>query len=174
MTTKEIMKMICDHIYFRVLMKAFTKSDFSELKTTMDKWLKIGLGGKCRSCGGQTTWFSNRCFRCGMKAAGTFPNSQEQELQKVLDQLFPGEYEYIGDMSVCIAGKYPDFICKARKKLIEFNGEYWHQDLDKEQKRTELFAQHGYQTLLVWGRELTNLETLKQKILHFHAYEEHK
>jgi very-short-patch-repair endonuclease len=96
------------------------------------------------------------------------PNKQELEIAKLLNDLFPNEYKFVGNGDFVLGGKVPDFVnVNGQKKLIEFNGEYWHRN-DIGGARTEHFKQYGFETLIIWGKELKNPETLKQKLLQFH------
>ena len=55
------------------------------------------------------------------------PTRPERVLESLLNELFPNEYEYVGDGSLLIGFKNPDFInIKEQKKLIELFGDYWH------------------------------------------------
>ena len=96
------------------------------------------------------------------------PNKPETLLIGLLDSLYPGEWKYTGDFSMTINGKCPDFVnCNGQKKIIEFNGSYWHQD-DIPGKREAIFAEYGYETLIIWDKELKNMESVKSKIQDFH------
>jgi len=83
-------------------------------------------------------------------------------------------YKYVGDGAVVIYGLNPDFInYNGQKKIIEFFGSYWHNDRDDlpyertEEGRKEVFAQLGYQTLVIWDHELQDLDKLLSKICLF-------
>jgi G:T-mismatch repair DNA endonuclease (very short patch repair protein) len=97
------------------------------------------------------------------------PNKPEQLLNKLLQELFPNEYKYVGDGSVIIGYKNPDFInVNGQKKIIELYGDYWHRN-DNPQKRIDLFSKHGYQTLIIWEHELKDIEKLRTKLERFNA-----
>lgn len=95
------------------------------------------------------------------------PNKPEKFLIKLFQQLLPTEYKYVGNGEFVLAGKNPDFInINGQKKIIELYGDYWHKD-DDPQDRINLFARYGYQTLVIWERELKDIEKLSKKVLIF-------
>jgi hypothetical protein len=97
------------------------------------------------------------------------PNKPESVILSILDQLYPGEYKYTGDGKVIIAGKMPDFInCNGKKKIIELFGDYWHKGEDPRD-RAKIFEPYGYDTLVIWERELANIEQVASRINWFHA-----
>jgi G:T-mismatch repair DNA endonuclease (very short patch repair protein) len=103
-----------------------------------------------------------------LKAVCAKPNKAEQNLYQLLQGIFPNEYKFVGDGSVIIGGKCPDFIgVNSQKKLIELYGDYWHRN-DDEGNRIFYFRLLGYETLIVWEYELKDLEKLRQRILDFH------
>jgi very-short-patch-repair endonuclease len=103
------------------------------------------------------------------------PNKMEEKLNKILQNIFPGEYllNIAGD--VIIGRKIPDFVnINGQKKLIEFNGDYWHgfeltgrTKEEEEKQRIDHFAKYGYQTLIIWESELNNLQNTREKIIEF-------
>jgi hypothetical protein len=110
-------------------------------------------------------WKSGRMARAFNKK----PNMAEQELFEVINELCPNEYKFVGGGQVVINGKMPDFInVNGQKKIIEMYGDYWHRD-DNPQDRIDIFAEYGYQTLIIWEREVRsgNMEELKGKIRNF-------
>ena len=95
------------------------------------------------------------------------PNKQEIKLMGILDSMYPGEWKFVGDGQVMIAGKCPDFInVNGHKKIIELYGEYWHQG-DDPRDREAIFAPLGYKTLVIWQKELKHIKTVKNKIKKF-------
>lgn len=103
------------------------------------------------------------------KARAVRPNKPETYILNLLNRLYPNEWKYTGNFSFTINGKCPDFTnCNGQKKVIEFNGSYWHQD-DIPGHRESIFAEFGYQTLIIWDYELKNFQRLKAKIRNFHV-----
>lgn len=95
------------------------------------------------------------------------PNRPETFLINLLNDLYPGEWKYVGDGQVIIAGKCPDFInVNGQKKIIELFGDYWHRN-DNPQDRINIFRPFGYDTLVIWESELKNIEKVKFKICGF-------
>ncbi len=102
------------------------------------------------------------------------PNKPERFLENILQELFPLEYKYVGDITFVLGGKCPDFMnINGQKKLIELFGTYWH-DLkyfprtESPKERIEHFHQFGFDTLIVWQEELNNRKLLDEKIKNFH------
>lgn len=96
------------------------------------------------------------------------PNKIELKLNKILSQNFPKEYKYVGDFQVWIGGKNPDFMnINGQKKLIEFYGTYWHKD-ENPKDRINHFKKYGFDTLVIWDKELKNTPILEQKLELFH------
>jgi len=86
------------------------------------------------------------------KFGGKFPNSEEKKMIHFFKKWsFP--FKYVGDGSYLVGGKNPDFIDEEKKLAVEFYGELWH-DLDDEPKRVNFFKECGWNTLIVWGREV--------------------
>ena len=102
------------------------------------------------------------------------PNQCELKLQELLISLnLP--YKFVGNGQVIMGGKSPDFInTDGQKKIIEHFGDYWHSEeitgrsIEEEIRlRIEHFLQFGFNTLIIWESELSDIETLSQKILIF-------
>jgi len=105
------------------------------------------------------------------------PNKPEKFLTKLLQKLFPNQYKYVGDGSVLIRYKNPDFVnINGQKKIIEMFGDYWHSEevtgrttREEEQQRINHFAKYGYHTLIIWEHELEDFDFLKKKLLLFNS-----
>lgn len=95
------------------------------------------------------------------------PNKREIWLEKCLNELYPGEWKFVGNGQVIIAGKCPDFInINGQKKIIEFWGDHWHQD-ENPQDRADIFKPFGYETMIIWESELKNMKEVKKRIHNF-------
>ena len=123
------------------------------------------------------TEFRDRRIGASRKALGQFPNNSETIIMNILDELYPNEWRYTGKDDFIIGGQNPDFVnVNGQKKIIEFFGDYWHtvrarKFKDTEQGRVELFRTYGFDTLIIWGRELKDIDTVKNKIKVFCAKE---
>ena len=115
------------------------------------------------------------------------PNYQETKLTNILQEILPNEYKFTGDGSKPIGSKQPDWTnINGKMKLIDFYGTNPHTDpllykpedknnygrLAKEiweydAKRLEFLRSQGYNVLIIWQRELKDIEKVKQKILEF-------
>lgn len=108
-------------------------------------------------------------IRATLKASHKKPNKIEIQLQFLLDKILPGEYKFVGDGTVVIGGKCPDFInTNGQKKIIELFGDYWHKDENPED-RISYLKQFGYDTLVIWEHEFHDeIEKVIERILEFH------
>jgi len=106
-----------------------------------------------------------------LKGSKLKPNKPEKQLNKLLQQLLPKEYKFVGDGKVILGGFNPDFInCNGQKKIIELYGDYWHNKSsykERDKRRLKTYKKYGYKILIIWQCELKNLEKLKKKILKF-------
>lgn len=95
------------------------------------------------------------------------PNRDEKLLMLLLSQ-HNLPYKFVGDGSLIIAGKNPDFVkATGEKKLIELFGEQWHEP-NEEQERREFFEKYGYKTLVIWRAMLLKTpETAISLVEHF-------
>jgi len=125
----------------------------------------------------QNPGYSERQLKAIIKGWKTKPNVPEKFLIKLLQELFPDQWKFVGDGQFILAGKNPDFVnVNGQKKIIEHFGVYHHgkgvtgvPNEQHEQERINLFAQYGYQTLVIWGHELENIELLTKKVIQFNS-----
>ncbi len=93
----------------------------------------------------------------------------EQIIERLLDDLFSGEYVFVGDGRYSIGGKCPDFLnITGKKKIIEVFGE-WHHHEDNPQERIDFFKEYGWDCLIIWQHELQDLDLVTQKLRNFHG-----
>jgi very-short-patch-repair endonuclease len=92
------------------------------------------------------------------------PNRDERFFISLLSQRnLP--YRFVGDGSLIIAGKNPDFASTdGQKKLIELFGETWHEPYE-EQERCKFFEERGYKALIVWREDLLKHPDAVMKIV---------
>lgn len=108
--------------------------------------------------------WANKARQALMKGMNIRPNKPETIVLNLLNTYYPNEWKYTGDGSFIIDGLNPDFVnIDGRKQIIEVFGDYWHRERarnykETEQGRTEAYAKHGYQTLIIWESELKDLE----------------
>lgn len=98
------------------------------------------------------------------------PNKPETQLGKILEELFPNQYKFVGDGKEIIAGFNPDYVDKKRNLIIEVFGTYWHKRkevIERDQRRLNEYSNYGYQTLIVWEHELKDLDQVKNKLITF-------
>jgi G:T-mismatch repair DNA endonuclease (very short patch repair protein) len=112
--------------------------------------------------------YKNRQVKLMMAGNGMKPTNPEIELGKLLNQLFPNEFEYVGAGKRIIGGMCPDFIhTNGHKQVIELYGDYWHKG-ENPQDRIDAFGQHGYQCLIIWEHEMKHLHKVTDRIKEFH------
>jgi G:T-mismatch repair DNA endonuclease (very short patch repair protein) len=99
------------------------------------------------------------------------PNKPETFLLGLLEKMYPGEWKYTGDFSFIINGKNPDFVnVNGQKKIIEVFGDYWHRGEDPAD-RVAAFSPFGYQTLVIWERDLKDVAVVTSRIHDFNREE---
>jgi len=109
----------------------------------------------------------SRWIKNSYASGSTRPNKPETVILNLLNQLYPGEWKYTGDFSFIINGKCPDFInINGQKKIIELFGDYWHKG-QNTQDRINTFKPYGYDTLIIWEKELKNLAKIESRISNF-------
>lgn len=93
-----------------------------------------------------------KMIRSLQKSIHKKPNKQEKKLIELFYQ-YNLPYKFVGDFTIWIGGKNPDFInTNGDKKLIEYAGRYWHTEEEMD-KRIKLFAEYGFETLIIWDNE---------------------
>jgi len=101
------------------------------------------------------------------KALHMQPNQAERKLFSVLDESYHDQWAFVGDWSMVIAGKNPDFVnVNGRKLIIELFGDYWHRG-QNPQDRIDTFALFGFSTLVIWESELKNTLAMSERIREF-------
>lgn len=130
-------------------------------------------------------WQNPEYVKKVMEGTARRPTKPEQKLESILNHIFPYEYRYNGNFNcrIVISGKIPDFVnINGKKKLIEFNGCYFHncpvcypdgvetyKDANKrDAKRIELFKKYGWDTLVIWEHDMKDIALVTNKILEFH------
>lgn len=94
------------------------------------------------------------------------PNPSERKLQEIIEECYPNEYKY-NDGWFQLGGKFPDFVnVNGQKKVIELFGEAYHkpEEVDKKQ---DFYRQFGWHTLIIWAKELSNNQRVKERICSF-------
>lgn len=109
---------------------------------------------------------------CNMK-----PNKLEILISKLLENT---NFKYVGDFKKFIGRKNPDFIDDKNKKIIEFFGDHWHgiehrsknhndfkSNEEHEIEKIDHYKNNGYAAIVIWEKELNDMNLLKDKILNF-------
>ncbi len=101
------------------------------------------------------------------------PNKPEALVLSMLNEAAPNEWAFVGDGQLIIGGKNPDFAnINGEKKIVECFGDYWHGQKarcyeETEEGRIALFKKFGFQTLIIWERELKYPEKVLARIRDF-------
>jgi G:T-mismatch repair DNA endonuclease (very short patch repair protein) len=97
------------------------------------------------------------------------PNKLERRLIELIDRNgLP--FKYVGNWEFMVGGKCPDFLhATGEKLLIELFGNYWHTVKAREtvEERVERFRKHGFETLVLWEKEMHDEQLIVEKIRHF-------
>lgn len=115
--------------------------------------------------------FKRRTLRAIRASQNTRPNGCESRIIDLLDEIQPNVWEYVGDWTVDIGNRNPDFY-NGNDKVIEHFGDYWHGERarcyeETEEGRIAHFAKYGFQALIIWEHELGQPKKAKAKIKAF-------
>lgn len=129
--------------------------------------IKLGL-----SKGDRNPMKQEDAVRKWIKSNSLKPNKQELKISSILNDLFPQKYLLnVTGQYLILKGKIPDFVNLKDKKLIEFYGDYWHKG-ENEQDRIDEFKKYGYDTLIIWEKDLNkNVNEVKKSIISFNSKE---
>lgn len=86
---------------------------------------------------------------------GVRPNKSEIQCLDYLNSIEPNTWIYVGDGSLMIDGKNPDF-WDGGTRLVEFAGRHWH-DESYAVDRVDFFKQRGYACRVIWDYELKEM-----------------
>jgi len=94
------------------------------------------------------------------------PNKAEKILIDLIDDnKLP--FKYVGDGSLIIGGKNPDFFnINGKKQLLELFGGYWHRG-QNPQDRISCFKEYGFDCLVIWESELKEKDKVVEKLANF-------
>jgi G:T-mismatch repair DNA endonuclease (very short patch repair protein) len=109
-----------------------------------------------------------------MRRARAAPSTSkiEKTVFDILEKIAPGEFQHNHDAQVVIGRKVPDIVnVNGRKLFIEVFGEYWHgfartgrTKTEEEQRRRKHFKKFGFDTLIVWEREIKTPAKLQKRL----------
>ena len=139
---------------------------------------KLSEAGKGRHCSKETRQKLSEALKCCWQdprharkvLAHKNLNEGERKLDTILQALFPGKFALnIRAEVMVLGGKVPDFVnVNGKKQVIELWGNWWHRH-DDPQDRIDYFKQFGWNTLIIWERELKDEVKLKQRLRAFIA-----
>jgi G:T-mismatch repair DNA endonuclease (very short patch repair protein) len=127
---------------------------------------RVAIGQKLRELYKQQYYkelFRHNAITTLSKLQKLKPTRLEVEIMEILRELAP-EFKYVGDGKCIIAGKCPDFIDYANKRVILVNGCYWHGCPIHYPSRIEAYKEtlaevkhyrrYGYQVICIWEHDL--------------------
>ena len=116
-------------------------------------------------------WSSDIYFRDRVfKGLNLSINKKETILLEILDEFFPSKFVFVGNGKFWVDRYNPDFIDEKNKLIIEMYGDYWHNllfQINKDKDRLKMYSKYGYETLIVWEKELKNKDNLIHKLKGF-------
>jgi len=123
---------------YRTIEENFKKYGRAESIETTEKKIKASLAVVCKR-----------------------PNRFEADVGEYLEELFPSRFQYVGNGSVMINGRSPDYIDKKNKIVVLCHGLYWHllrynlKDTPENKRSIELedsepFLKAGYDAWFIW------------------------
>jgi len=166
----------------------FKKNHIEKLRKTMlEKWSNDEEYRKKCSEGNsrakKEAWKDPVYARKMMFAWNSGKSMAEVFIQRVLEDFYPGRFEYVGNGKFSICGKIPDFIDCKTKIVILVNGCYWHackecgfDDITlpngKNSKDVwiddlsccKTYSEHGYKPIIIWEHEFGNVKEIISKI----------
>ena len=109
----------------------FIAKEFNVSVKTIMKKLDKHIKRRTRSERSKITWqdpkYKEKTIKAQIKASHTKPNKKEQFIDSILQSNFPNEWKLNINGETILNGKVPDWInCNGQKKVILFNGNYWH------------------------------------------------
>lgn len=142
----------------------YTKKSLKLFSRAKKRFFKTEKGKKYLQ-----NWLKNR-----RKIFAQRPTSPEKKMMRLLkEHNLP--YKYVGDFSVLLGKKNPDFInINGQKKVLEIFGEYWHGARNKnlkyhqtEEGTKKAYSKFGFKTLVIWENELNNETAVLEKVKEF-------
>lgn len=122
---------------------------------------------KAISEGNKKKWLNPEYVAKVQKGLQLKPNKPETIILDILNDKYPGEWKFTGDFSFVINGKNPDFVnCNGQKKVIDLFGDYWHKG-EKANDRKKVFKPFGYDSLIIWEKELRDMKKVTNRITKF-------
>lgn len=90
------------------------------------------------------------------------PTTPEREIMHIIEKhALP--FKYVGNGTLIVDHLNPDFVHTTDKKIVEVFGDYWHdikncKESGIEEIRRRRFSKHGYQTHIIWEKNVKNEE----------------
>lgn len=136
--------------------KTHTKENIEKMKKAHDDWWN-GMSFE------EKEKHMKRIFEVQKKRP---TNLEKNLIQNIIRNNLP--YKYVGDGQVWFGCKNPDFMnSNGQKKLIELFGDTYHHKLEEVEPRVNHFKQYGFDTLVIWGEEMKDMNKVLDKIREF-------
>jgi hypothetical protein len=139
--------------------ECYWKYMMEEVKTRwQDSEYREKISGRIKDLW-QDPEYREKTIRSTIAALKLKPNGLERTFCDLLQSYFPGEWRYVGDGKVFIAGFVPDFIHKEENWIIELNGDYWHSSSEareRDRRKKEAYEKTGYKVLEIWESEFSS------------------
>lgn len=126
----------------------------------------------------QDPLYREKTIKATFEAMRIHPNKPETVLINLLQIIDPNQWQFTGDGSVLKGYKSMDFLCESRKKIIEHYGCWTHScpihfpnqgcRPNDSSDRIEHFKRGGYDTLIIWEHELSDLNKVVEKVKKFY------
>lgn len=118
----------------------------------------------------KSVWIKKRLAASRIK-----PSKPEIVMDNLLQSLYPDEWKYVGDGDVILGGLNPDFInVNGQKAIIELFGDWWHSKAITGRWRWQEvwlkkrhYTKYGFKTLIIWERELKDIDKVANKVERF-------
>ena len=100
----------------------------------------------------------------------SLPTRPEKVIAEIIAELkLP--FVYTGNGAITIGKFNPDFLAQELKKVIEVNGDYWHnldKTKEKDVRKMAEYNKQGFACLVIWENEIKkDLDTVKIKLQEF-------
>jgi hypothetical protein len=160
--SKGVKKLWQDPVFKTRQLQGRSKGDIKRSQAMKKIWMNDCHRKIATKCWDDIQWKENLLHK-QRQGRNIRPNKPEKIILDILQILFPNEWKY----TFIINGKNPDFVnVNGQKKIIELFGDYWHKGQDP-QDRIDVFKSFGWDTLIIWERELKNIADVKIKIMDF-------
>jgi uracil-DNA glycosylase family 4 len=120
-------------------------------------------------------WADEKWVKFALESRNISPNGLESKLFNILEENFPGRWEFVGNFSKFVGGanpRCPDFAHKRYRKFIEVFSPYFKEKdygsvANYKRITTRVYHKYGYDVLYIDQCELDDEEKLVEKVRQF-------